>query len=226
MADDPSPTEPDDNPSPTHVYAWRAPTCSASTTSGKPCTQPAIKGADVCRMHGGSAPQVRRAAARRVARARVEAELPKILEEIEDALEGTHPVETLDDARRRAAAMVVALSSLLDRESLTDVGGPNADPRPGVIEQMYHRWTQLAAHTSKLAADAGVDERLVRLQEADMALLADLVRRLVVDLADGLGARGCPPEAVSWMTSAWPAMAREALEHLAPTRPIDVESSE
>lgn len=42
--------------------------CHASTkATGRQCTQPAIRGAQVCRLHGGSAPQVRAAAARRVA---------------------------------------------------------------------------------------------------------------------------------------------------------------
>lgn len=41
--------------------------CSAHGRSGKPCKGQAIAGTNVCRMHGGSAPQVRRAAALRLA---------------------------------------------------------------------------------------------------------------------------------------------------------------
>lgn len=41
--------------------------CTAHKRSGKPCTQPRMKGAVVCRMHGGSAPQVRRSARERLA---------------------------------------------------------------------------------------------------------------------------------------------------------------
>ena len=42
--------------------------CTAkSVRSGKPCRAPAIQGGTVCQAHGGSAPQVRNAAARRVA---------------------------------------------------------------------------------------------------------------------------------------------------------------
>ncbi len=40
--------------------------CSATRRDGTPCQAPAVKGATVCRMHGGSAPQVRAAARRRV----------------------------------------------------------------------------------------------------------------------------------------------------------------
>lgn len=41
--------------------------CSATARSGRPCAQPAVPGATVCRFHGGSAPQVAAAAAGRVA---------------------------------------------------------------------------------------------------------------------------------------------------------------
>lgn len=44
-----------------------APRCHAkSKRSGQPCKNPAILGATVCRMHGGSAPQVRQAARERL----------------------------------------------------------------------------------------------------------------------------------------------------------------
>lgn len=44
------------------------PLCSAkSCRTGKPCTQYAVKGTNVCKVHGGSAPQVREAALRRLA---------------------------------------------------------------------------------------------------------------------------------------------------------------
>ena len=41
--------------------------CTASRKDGKPCGSWAIKGATVCRVHGGAARQVRAAAARRLA---------------------------------------------------------------------------------------------------------------------------------------------------------------
>jgi hypothetical protein len=44
-----------------------------SSRSGKPCGNFAIKGGAVCPMHGGSAPQVKRAAERRLAGAATEA---------------------------------------------------------------------------------------------------------------------------------------------------------
>ena len=40
--------------------------CTAHRQDGNPCTAYAIKGGSVCRVHGGSAPQVRAAALRRL----------------------------------------------------------------------------------------------------------------------------------------------------------------
>lgn len=40
--------------------------CSARRSNGEPCRKPAIKGGAVCATHGGSAPQVRDAAKRRL----------------------------------------------------------------------------------------------------------------------------------------------------------------
>lgn len=40
--------------------------CGAKTRKGRPCRGAAIRGSSRCRMHGGSAPQVRKAAAKRV----------------------------------------------------------------------------------------------------------------------------------------------------------------
>lgn len=36
--------------------------CGRKTRAGTPCQKPPIKGATVCRLHGGAAPQVKRAA--------------------------------------------------------------------------------------------------------------------------------------------------------------------
>ncbi len=44
----------------------KAARCKATNRSGKRCGKPAIDGGSVCRLHGGAAPQVRRAAELRI----------------------------------------------------------------------------------------------------------------------------------------------------------------
>lgn len=55
-----------DNPIQKKHLAGNAPRCHATTRQGRTCTNPAIKGGAVCRMHGGSAPQVKEAALARL----------------------------------------------------------------------------------------------------------------------------------------------------------------
>src|SRR6266545_3512872 len=48
---------------------WKVP-CSARRKNGQPCKKWAIRGGNVCEMHGGSTPQVKEAAERRIEEAR------------------------------------------------------------------------------------------------------------------------------------------------------------
>lgn len=60
-------------------------TCTATAKStGETCGNPRVPGAQVCRIHGGAAPQVKAAAARRVLEALVGPALIKLRELLED----------------------------------------------------------------------------------------------------------------------------------------------
>jgi hypothetical protein len=75
----PEPTYEPARPPPTHEPEWWRPPsglrprvpCSAHRTNGEPCRAWAIHGGRVCRTHGGAAPQVKAAAARRLAQAAI-----------------------------------------------------------------------------------------------------------------------------------------------------------
>ena len=58
-------------------------TCKATNRQGEPCGQPAIRGGTVCRYHGGAAPQVAAAAARRVLEALIAPALIQLREILE-----------------------------------------------------------------------------------------------------------------------------------------------
>lgn len=81
-------------------YPSNKPKCTAHNTEGQPCGNYPIKGATVCRYHGGSAPQVREKAMARI----LAAADPVAEEMIRIALEG-----------ESEAVRVRALADLLDR---------------------------------------------------------------------------------------------------------------
>ena len=65
--------------------------CTANKTNGQPCKAPAIKGGTVCRVHGGSAPQVKAKAMQRL----LAAVDPIMAELVELALKGETPAVKL-----------------------------------------------------------------------------------------------------------------------------------
>lgn len=77
--------------------------CTAKNRSGKPCRNHAVKGASVCRMHGGSAPQVRRAGIVRAARLEAHSIAERM---VARAGVDADPVEHLLESLHRSAALV------------------------------------------------------------------------------------------------------------------------
>jgi hypothetical protein len=75
-----------------------------SVRSGKPCRNHAVKGARVCRMHGGSAPQVKAKARVRAIEAAAHDEAQRMVQR-----SGVHadPIEHLLDSLHIAATLVV-----------------------------------------------------------------------------------------------------------------------
>lgn len=117
--------------------------CNGHTRAGKPCGNPAMKGTTVCRMHGGSAPQVQAKAAERIAAARDDAlsALNRLIisgkVDAKTALDAvvrlTETYETLEGRVARREGRVVDERSDLDRdiEALLAEFSPPAHARPG-----------------------------------------------------------------------------------------------
>lgn len=176
--------------------------CHARNRSGKQCGHLAIPGGRVCaQRHGGSAPQVARKAGERLARQRVEGSVGAIVEELQLDAAGMDPVEILLVAVRRSHAMATVLDWLVgDLPSLTvttDDGGGH----PDVAVQLLREWNDAAARHSKLALDAGVEERRVRLAESDVTDLVGVLR----GVASGLLEVACAvvPGAADALRAAW-----------------------
>jgi hypothetical protein len=147
--------------------------CRARRSDGTPCAGYAIVGGTVCRAHGGAAAQVRTAADQRSTLARVEGQVVALLDALE--VEAVHPLDGLLEAVQRAGGMMRLLGQLLGRLHITDNGsgealyGPDhlGNARPHVLLALYGQWVDRYARACKLALDAGVDERMLRLAESD-----------------------------------------------------------
>ena len=97
--------------------------CGSRRRDGGPCRQPPIRGAATCRLHGGSAPQVRRRAAERVVEARAVTGI------VRQASRSLAPDErqVIRRPRRRLAAVKAPTSSPAHIDLPGDVDGGLTD---------------------------------------------------------------------------------------------------
>lgn len=161
-----------------------------SSRTGKPCQAWAVRGATVCAAHGGRAPQVRAAAARRLALGEALDELRSLGRPIEiDPAEAM--LEMVYEAAGNVAvyrALVRSLDTRIDHkpghiqgkdEEVDDawrdelgrgiagrVDPSNWKAAPHIWVTLYDEERERLVRFCKLARDAGVDERRVQLAEA------------------------------------------------------------
>lgn len=146
--------------------------CTATTRAGEQCRAPRVKGALVCRVHGGAAPQVQRAAAGRV----VEEEARRTFGRLAD-----HAVPVADPFTALAlmAGEVVAwkdfcagrIADLRDLSSTDEKGAEQIDAEIALFERALDRCVSTLAAIAKLDIDA----RLARIDQ----MRADAVVRAV-----------------------------------------------
>lgn len=170
--------------------------CTATAkSSGRQCAQPAVPGAVVCRVHGGSAPQVKAAAQRRVEAAQQERlalafGAPRDVEPGMAILEEIHRTAGLVDWY---AARILDLDPDSDprvlswgrvSESSKQAGAfPGTDTTwsaaPPVLLELWMRERKHLVEVCAAALKAGVEERRVRLAESQGALVAAAIRRIL-----------------------------------------------
>jgi hypothetical protein len=130
-------------------------------------------------------------------RERLNGDLGRLLEELEVNASNRHPVEILLDAVARTWGMVQVLGALVgglrtEGPALTDddrgdVGrlwgfDHRRDGAPHVLTDMYATWLDRAVRASKLAIDAGVDERRVQLAQRLAGTMTDVLQAVLADL--------------------------------------------
>lgn len=138
------------------------------------CTNPPMTGQNVCNYHGGAARQNRAAGQRRVAKVKVVAQLARMGIPVE-----TTPEDALLGQVAEAAGNVEFLREQV--QGLDALHGPNhlGDQMAHVVVQLYGEWADRLTRFAKMAIDAGIAERQVRIAERQGALLADFVRTLL-----------------------------------------------
>lgn len=154
--------------------------CSARTTGGQPCKLYPIHGATVCHKHGGSAPQVKKAAAARYAESKVRAELGRRNVTVQP---GQDPYEVLDTTLAQLVGLRDRLGGIVHRLEdhalrYTGRAGEQARAELAIYRQVLTDTAQVAERITKL----GLAERRLRVQEATVLLLAQAVRQTLKDL--------------------------------------------
>lgn len=163
----------------------RSPT---SDHRGERCRRTPTVGATVCRMHGGATAQVVKAGKARRAKQNAERELTKMGQ----SLDGLDPTDVLLGLVWEAAGNVAFLRLKVQRlqqgwageHEAAGIVGPShlGDGAPHVFVQLYGEWCDKLAKFSKMAIEAGIVERQVRLAEQQAELMAQVIRGVLRDL--------------------------------------------
>jgi hypothetical protein len=170
------------------------PKCSGKRSNGEPCTKWPMKGQRVCNTHGGSSPQAKAAAERRLQMVGAEQAvatfgLPREIDP-RDAL--------LEEIYRTAGAVdwlhqqVVKLEAEQITWGKAEEVEKQAGEFPGVdvtYKAAVNVWVELwqnerkhLVNVSKAAIAAGLEERKVRLAEQQGAMLASVIKNILGDL--------------------------------------------
>ena len=168
------------------------PQCKAKATStGERCKVAAIKGGVVCRTHGGSAPQVRSAANRRLALDEARGMVEAYGQELD-----VSPEEAIFAMIRVTAGNVMLLQDLVSQLK-AEVGGEGIasftgnervlfEAKPHVLVVMYNDERDRLVRFSKVAAEIGLSERMVSLAESQGQLIAKIFTAALDDPEWGL----------------------------------------
>lgn len=158
--------------------------CGATTKSGRRCRQKAMIGQRVCHVHGGRSPQALSAAAGRVATERARRYLAALGGEVPSV---TDPIGELERLAGQAVALVDLLRAVvanLEELRYSALGAGQEQVR-GELSAYLAALGRAESILGKLAA-LGLDERRVRVQEAQAAVLVAAVAAVLAHAGLGL----------------------------------------
>ena len=143
-----------------------------SSRTGKPCRLPPVRGATVCHKHGGRAPQVKRAAERRL----LEADLRELFGKVSpDPTPVDDPLRAYADLAGRVLGWMRLMDSLLDDLATVDVTTASQGEQARAIVQLYERALDRSNTVLSSYARLRIDERLAAITDKQ----ADSVIRVI-----------------------------------------------
>ncbi|MCT1761270.1 hypothetical protein M3A95_06835 [Micrococcus luteus] len=156
--------------------------CKAHTTAGNPCRRAPILGGEVCPSHGGRAPQVKAAAERRHAAQALEADARAVL-----AFEAVEPIadpvlalaELAAEVKATVRALGQRVNALQDPRYVSPLGTEQTRAELTLLGQYQDRLARMLTTLGQL----GLDERRVKITEAQAAVLVQVLDRLFAFLA-------------------------------------------
>ncbi|GAA1774542.1 hypothetical protein GCM10009767_35690 [Kocuria aegyptia] len=153
--------------------------CTAHKSNGDPCSRWAIAGGTTCPAHGGSAPAVKAAAARRVLAQQARAEADAVL-----AHEGVSSVDNPLETLGKVAAEVLAFKDSLSRRvnalqyglSTTNSLGTEALK---VEVELYERALDRSGKFLDMLVRNGFEGKRVALRESEAQVLVGVVQQIL-----------------------------------------------
>lgn len=152
--------------------------CKArAKTSGQQCRRYAIPGGTVCRNHGGGAPQVQAAAARRLEAQRLESDATAALAWLgERAI--TDPLDELGRLATESRALTTALGARVNAlRALTEYDLKETPHIKAEIE-LYERAMDRTHRMLDSLIKAGYMERQMKIAEDEATIIAGIMRRV------------------------------------------------
>lgn len=165
------------------------PRCVGHRADGSRCQRYPVAGANVCRVHGAAAPQVK-------AKAAVRAEVMRWGLDVADVDPGETLLKLVAQSAARAQRYADELEQhVAESENLRKAVvaqaygefGPVGEYIRGLVVLEAQERDRCATFAAKAIA-AGLNERMVRLAERQGALIADVLRRVLDDPELGLTA--------------------------------------
>jgi hypothetical protein len=165
-----------------------APRCNGTRRDKGPCGNPPVRGANVCRMHGGAAPQVKAKAQERVAEGEAQrtlAALAEVLGPVEPVLNPLLELSRIAGEALRWKQVIAGRVAELEELRYKGMGGEQVRAEIALFERALDRCSLVLSNIVRL----NIDERLATITERQGHTIAAVISTVLekLDLGDKAG---------------------------------------